>query len=670
MHELGERPAPPLLRRNGKPHSCEPCRISKVKCDHTVPICKRCETRGIVSKARLPPRYVLFRIWLLTNDQCYYHPAPLTKQTKPAPGNEGTQERPSKRKRSTPRTDSPAQTNRGESIGASLLSPPNSNLESGATISHNAYLGSTSFLSVFHDTAPQLSNLGIQPLPPELARWQNKHLSLQSQLFRLLSAFDLFEKLIEIYYEPGLFTVIPAPLILDALRFTRKHLEGEDLSNPKQKNLYRKISQNTAKPLQVSDTATAEEFYQSFTGENLRWEFIGVIFVMAGLSVVSGLNPPVDNPTIRFGDGEPLTKQSFATQMVAASNDIIEICRQHEKINDLMIWLEHTHCVLTSMVLDETSYIVYRGFGTLVSDMFAMGYHRQQPPGPGIPFFLSQTRKRIFSAAYRSDKNLATFLGRPPRVQLLYCDITLPLDLDDESLMLTGDALTAALENLDADGWNLERTQEGRFRPASILRLRYIIAVQREKILELSLGRKPDNYVEVLYKNREECQNLWASVPNQFRYDISCWKTIEPIACIAMLVIYLEYLHSLFQIQRILCQQNVAENSSLLNTSVQLLSTALHLLKQPDPHPGNANQFLLDLPLLRPPRRRRSRQRTLPIHPLLHPLALINPSPLPNNPRPQHAHLLVRNHRPPIHPLHTRLRRNHKGPEQTVGRHP
>lgn len=130
--------------------------------------------------------------------------------------------------------------------------------------------------------------------------------------------------------------------------------------------------------------------------------------------------------------------------------------------------------------------------------MFAMGFHREQPPGPKIPFFLSQTRKRIFTAAYRSDKNLSTFLGRPPRIHHLYCDITPPLDLDDDSLMLQGDALAAAVQKLDADGWSMEMSQDRRFRPVSVIRVRYIIAIQRERILELSLGRKPDNYVEIL----------------------------------------------------------------------------------------------------------------------------------------------------------------------------
>jgi chromatin structure-remodeling complex subunit RSC3/30 len=49
-------------RRNGKLSSCEPCRKSKLRCDHKSPVCDRCITRDQAT-------------------QCFYHPAPLTRLT-------------------------------------------------------------------------------------------------------------------------------------------------------------------------------------------------------------------------------------------------------------------------------------------------------------------------------------------------------------------------------------------------------------------------------------------------------------------------------------------------------------------------------------------------------------------------------------------------------------
>ena len=54
------------LRRNGKPQSCEPCRKSKLKCDHVLPKCGRCIQRKIEYR-------------------CIYHPAPMSKHTVRSP---------------------------------------------------------------------------------------------------------------------------------------------------------------------------------------------------------------------------------------------------------------------------------------------------------------------------------------------------------------------------------------------------------------------------------------------------------------------------------------------------------------------------------------------------------------------------------------------------------
>lgn len=53
-------------RRNGKLQSCEPCRKSKLKCDHVVPVCGRCVKRRCA-------------------DKCVYHPHPLTVSFIPCP---------------------------------------------------------------------------------------------------------------------------------------------------------------------------------------------------------------------------------------------------------------------------------------------------------------------------------------------------------------------------------------------------------------------------------------------------------------------------------------------------------------------------------------------------------------------------------------------------------
>ena len=129
---------------------------------------------------------------------------------------------------------------------------------------------------------------------------------------------------------------------------------------------------------------------------------------------------------------------------------------------------------------------MYSQFGEMVSCIHAMGIHRTDPPESSVPFFLSEARKRVFAASYRADKNIATFLGRPPRLTYHYCDVGLPLDIDDDSLVLDRPSLDKVISQLTPDGWG---TFNGGLRPATVIRLRYMVAMLREQMVGLSLGR-------------------------------------------------------------------------------------------------------------------------------------------------------------------------------------
>lgn len=100
----------------------------------------------------------------------------------------------------------------------------------------------------------------------------------------------------------------------------------------------------------------------------------------------------------------------------------------------------------------------------------------------------------MYAAAYRSDKGLATYLGRPPRIPNKYSNVRAPLDISDETLMAEGPRLEEVLSSLDEIGWS----SEGEVRAAAFIRLRYFMAVFREEILELSFGAETHDMVPKL----------------------------------------------------------------------------------------------------------------------------------------------------------------------------
>ena len=101
---------------------------------------------------------------------------------------------------------------------------------------------------------------------------------------------------------------------------------------------------------------------------------------------------------------------------------------------------------------------------------------------------VGEIRKRVFAACFVVDKQLATLFGRPPRLSRRYSNCSLPLDLEDEEIMLQGDARAEKLSKLNAKGWNTE----GRLTKIGCRRANMIGSLIRDEVLELCLGPEGD----------------------------------------------------------------------------------------------------------------------------------------------------------------------------------
>ena len=116
-----------------------------------------------------------------------------------------------------------------------------------------------------------------------------------------------------------------------------------------------------------------------------------------------------------------------------------------------------------------------------------VGLHVQTKPklDPYEPTASSEVCRRLFCQIYIMDKVIATFVGRPPLLAWKYCTTLLPLDLDDEQLLFKNADLKQSFQKLDRYGWN----KSPQLRASTILRARTMIAIAREEILEIALGR-------------------------------------------------------------------------------------------------------------------------------------------------------------------------------------
>lgn len=302
---------------------------------------------------------------LTTSYQCYYHPAPLTRPKNPIDG-VGP---PSSIRQNKPKAHvRPSRAE--ETIAARTLTDirkrATPSAGTGARESNDSnYLGTTSYLSVFKETpswTPRASwNCSLQA---EFEHWRRNHAYASARLVRLLCAVGFYRKEIKWYYARGRFTKIPGPLVLDPLRLVQEHIEKNAWNQERNwERIYDQITAATSHLLRLTSDSSPEEFYSLFTGENLRWEFVGLIFSLAGNSVRCRYD---ETHILDLGNGEEMDAYTFCKEMVLASNACIEICRQYEHVNDLVIWMYKSHLYLGSEVLGETSvfsFLIYCSSG-------------------------------------------------------------------------------------------------------------------------------------------------------------------------------------------------------------------------------------------------------------------------------------------------------------------
>lgn len=190
-------------------------------------------------------------------------------------------------------------------------------------------------------------------LHAEFEHWRRDHAYTSARLVRLLCAVGFYRKQIKWYYARGRFTKIPGPLVLDPLRCVEEYIEKNAwIQERNWERIYNQITAATSHSLRLTSETSPDEFYSLFTGENLRWEFVGLIFALAGNSVRCRYD---ESYIVDLGNGEEMDADTFSKEMVLASNACIEICRQYEHVNDLLIWMYKSHLYLGSEVLGETS---------------------------------------------------------------------------------------------------------------------------------------------------------------------------------------------------------------------------------------------------------------------------------------------------------------------------
>ncbi|KAJ5493522.1 hypothetical protein N7463_009609 [Penicillium fimorum] len=523
-------------RRNGQLASCEPCRTSKLRCDHSSPICGRCERRGL---------------------HCTYHPAPLTQPL--------TGIRPEKKRRVVFESNPPDNINRMQNENEVWTRKK-------ASISSPGFLGQTSYSDAFTDTRNELL-VGFPCLKShDKFPIDQKRINLGARVLALLENLPFYRDVVTARFKIWKGWSLGWPVTNMIFTVVEKMWNSLETANmdTRQRALFlsKSLFETHGRALEVHPSMTWEDFQSAAAG---RWELIGMLFTLTGLA--TDWVPHGDPIFMRQNTMDP---KSLAITATAVGDICLQFCDSTGIVNDIVGWLLLHQVTLLAIVYGESDFRPWRKLGELSTTLFALGLH--QDSSTKAPFFLSEMRKRTMVAAYSTDKMLATFLGRPPLISWRYCDIQMPLDLSVEEIFADSVVRNAAIARLDEKtGWNLESSLMKGTWP----RIALITSVLREKVLELSLSCQLENLRERVEQLSRESRQLRQGLPEFLHWKPDIDEVVLPrVEYDLLFEIHIDFLHNEFMLYQTLGKRTQTQPEAMIGIAREILKALVTMISQ------------------------------------------------------------------------------------------
>lgn len=542
--------SPLVTRRNGKKQACEPCRRRKVACDHGYPVCRRCVKRPNGEST------------------CYYA----------APGHSSQPEH-AKRAPDSHSTE-PSSWPNGH------VAPEDKFWSSPAARANPGFFGQSSFLTAYLETETTLA--GQEPLitrevalssgsvltdeatPPSVTEIQdmaNMDTAATQLAVRVLQAIPGRDKTTAAFFQlhsnpnDEWMRIIGERLTTSTWETFGSYLRDRE-NRAKLRELGGMICINTRRVLK-EDQGDPLEWLQSFSGPNLRWEAVGLMFMYAAFGELSA--PTSADSRKLIGNYTEYCSSCITLANIGGSS------------GSLMLFLLYKRSVLHACMHGDTSLPYWKFHAETVAMLTFAGYHDDRSRDPSAP--ISETtpsleaRRRIMCQIFIVDKYLATFVGRPPLLTRRFCCIKLPLDLDDTALVSDKDAFQEQTHSLDSNGWN----QGGRIHSTSVLRFRMMVALIRDAILEIGLGYSDDFTLDDILKLKTKELDLYGKLPIHMigAPTFDDIAGLDPHLIYSQLVIRLDHLLNLFLVERLLVK-NGHSRGDLLRTSFEMVVLTMH----------------------------------------------------------------------------------------------
>lgn len=491
--------------------ACEACRKSKLACDHQQPVCSRCQaTQGV----------------------CIYRPAPFKRRRVEKQSFKSPDPSPSFSPRRNPY--------------------PNP-----------GYLGSSSHAAIFKHITPDDHSSGAHAVGSELSTepWVgDNHLLLQGAdvLKHILTLYSLssMKELVMFWLAKGTNLALAEPFVAQCTESVSQLFESHD------ENWHlvyaRRLLQNSARPLLFNASTDLASFSSQFLDHYARWETLGIFFAAVSRATI---DVPFF-PALYTTEEQQYTLRRLATKL---SDFALEISLSLDCLNDLQLILQYENFIVHSYVDGDQSYHSWRKLGDAISSTFALGYHENTETKPGIPPFLIELRKAAFARIYSADKNIAIFLGRPPRMNKRFCYFQIPsCDLDARSN-----------SNGSGNAWD----------PNSIVGYRAdtrwsaLCASLKEEIWELLQDKYNAACVPKASAIQKKAEEQWKALPSRFRLETSLKQcTGSPFERDFLAHVRLNHLHVLFLLRLLLLNTMTEPDIPIIETAGQMLALVVEAI--------------------------------------------------------------------------------------------
>lgn len=217
------------------------------------------------------------------------------------------------------------------------------------------YLGSTSYTAILAEHRNEI------PYEPEERVDSCPILSvepdrIQSGVDALLFLYNLKirQKLIDRFYYRTWNVVVPRVMIEAIMKSINEifdNMNPNDL-RPQLQDLATKVFKNTSLSMTAHTSMTIEEYCASFTGPNLRWEVLGIIFSLCGQQLVV---TPDDDPEFAQETDDPGAKDRLLEQVTVASTICLGFCDQASSANEILAFLQYNDVMLRTQQYGDSS---------------------------------------------------------------------------------------------------------------------------------------------------------------------------------------------------------------------------------------------------------------------------------------------------------------------------